>query len=174
MELIDWVNERREFIFSKERSDNQQGYKQSVHTWIMNDKGEFLMQKRSPLKKYYPNLWSQTGGGIKSGETSLDACMRECFEELNVVIDKNKLELKLSFQRTFDYVDIYLYYANIELDQIVLQEDEVIEAKYFSVEEIHEMIREQKVAANVGTYFDFFLLTVTKEFEKKHVVAHNN
>lgn len=47
------------------------------HVWIINDKKQFLIQKRSPTKVCEPGKWSVTGGVADSGENTLDCCIRE-------------------------------------------------------------------------------------------------
>ena len=49
MELVDKLNNKRQSLNkTAERQEKVDGeYRQSVHTWIMNSKGEFLIQKRS-------------------------------------------------------------------------------------------------------------------------------
>ena len=63
MELVDKFNKRRESLNkTTERFEKIEGeFCQYVHTWIMNDKNEFLIQKRSANKKIYPDKWSITG-----------------------------------------------------------------------------------------------------------------
>ena len=88
MEIVDKFNNKRQALNkTAERSEKIDGeYRQSVHTWIQNSKGEFLIQKRTPNKKNFPNMWSQTGGGVDEGETTLQAALRECKEELGIDI----------------------------------------------------------------------------------------
>ena len=62
----------------------------SVHVWIINTEGEFLIQKRSANKKKFPNMWSMMGGAVLSGETSEEACIRETDEELGIMLESCK------------------------------------------------------------------------------------
>lgn len=159
MELVDKLDNKRQFLHKvSDRHEKLSGeYRQSVHTWIVNDKGEFLIQKRSPNKKYHPNLWSQTGGGVDSGETSLQGALRECKEELGIDINKDNIELILSFKRKFDFVDVWLIRQNIDIDDIVLQVEEVTDVKWVSLEELKEMLNNNEVAPSINIYFDMFI-----------------
>ena len=58
MEIVDKFDNKRTFLEkSGDRHENVKGeYRQSVHTWIINEKNEFLMQKRASTKKIFPNL----------------------------------------------------------------------------------------------------------------------
>ena len=59
-------------------------YHLAVSVWIKNDAGEFLISKRSPMKRISPNMWETTGGVVMSGEDSLSAALREVREELGI------------------------------------------------------------------------------------------
>ena len=48
----------------------------SVQIWIINNKNEILLTKRTN-KKTFPNLWECTEGVVQSNETSLKAAIRE-------------------------------------------------------------------------------------------------
>lgn len=130
----------------------------------MNSKGEFLIQKRSPNKKTFPNMWSQTGGGVDEGETTLQAALRECNEELGISIDLNNIELILSFKRKFDFVDVWLVKQDIDISNIVLQEEEVSEVKWSSIDEIRELMKTDKLAKSIEIYFDMFINLINYPF----------
>ena len=159
MELVDKFNNKRVPLNKlSERSEKIEGeYRQSVHTWIMNDKQEFLIQKRTPNKKFFPNMWSQTGGGVNSGENSLQAAIRECNEELGINIDLNKMELVLSFKRKYDFVDVWLVRQNFNIEDLVLQEDEVSDVKWVSLKELRGMMEKHELASSIDIYFDMFI-----------------
>ena len=60
-------------------------YTLSVSVWLTNGRGEYLLSKRHPAKKF-PNLWECTGGGALAGEESLEAGVREVREELGIAL----------------------------------------------------------------------------------------
>lgn len=158
MEIVDKFNNKRQPLNkTSERYERIDGeYKLSMHVWIQNDKGEFLIQKRSPSKKVFPNFWSITGGGVDSGETTLDTVFRECKEELGIIAEEKNLELILSFKRKADFVDIYLLKHNIELKDIIMQEEEVTDVKWASMNEIKNMIANKEFAPNIPVYINIF------------------
>lgn len=159
MEMVDKFDNKRQSINKKaERSEKVDGeYRQSVHTWIMNSKGEFLIQKRTPNKKFFPNMWSQTGGGVDEGETTLQAALRECNEELGITINPENMELIMSFKRKHDFVDVWLVRGDYDINELTLQEDEVSEAKWATVEEIRDLMNSGKLAKSIDIYFDMFI-----------------
>ena len=74
MELVDKFDKKRNSLGkTSERYERIAGeYKQSMHVWIQNDKGEFLIQKRSKTKRVFPGVWSITGGGVDTGEKTVE------------------------------------------------------------------------------------------------------
>lgn len=157
MEIVDKFNNKRQPLNkTSERYEKINGeYKLSMHVWIQNDKGEFLIQKRSPLKKVFPNYWSITGGGVDSGESTLNTVFRECKEELGITVEEKNLELILSIKRKFDFVDIYLLKHNIELKDIILQKEEVSDVKWVNMNEIKNMMNNNEFAPNISAYVEF-------------------
>ncbi len=66
----------------------------AVHIWIVNDKNEALLQKRSPNKDSNPNMWDiSCGGHLSAGEDTLAAAVREIKEELGVDVLPSELQL---------------------------------------------------------------------------------
>ncbi len=57
-----------------------------VHIWIINNKGEILIQKRSEHLEFAPGVWATTGGSAIKGEDSITAACRETKEELGIVM----------------------------------------------------------------------------------------
>lgn len=159
MEMVDKLNNKRQSLNkTTERLEKIDGeYRQSVHTWIMNSNGEFLIQKRTPNKRTFPNKWSQTGGGVDEGETTLEASLRECSEELGISINPDNMELILSFKRKYDFVDVWLVKQDLKIEELVLQEDEVSEVKWATIDEIRNLMQTGELAASINIYFDMFL-----------------
>ena len=102
-----------------------------VVIFIENSKGQFLMQKRSSLKG---GLWATTGGHPKTGETSLEGVLTECSEELGIEITNPTLFKQAASKKAF--CDLYYLKQDIDTSDIILQEEEVDEVKWLSIEEI--------------------------------------
>lgn len=162
MELVDkFDNKRRPLGITRDRNEKIKGeYRQAMNCWIMNDKGEFLIQKRSETKSSYPGLWGITGGGTDSGETTLDTVKREAKEELGLDIDFDKLELLMMIRGKYTYTDIYLYRANIDLKDIVMQVEEIQEVRWATYEQIKEIEKEGKLADNIARYVDMLMARI--------------
>src|SRR3989344_1855395 len=56
-----------------------------VHVWIVNKMGELLIQKRSPLKDNYPDMWDVScAGHVSAGDSDLASAQKEVGEELGL------------------------------------------------------------------------------------------
>jgi 8-oxo-dGTP pyrophosphatase MutT (NUDIX family) len=157
MEFVDMFDNKRKSLNKKlERYTHVEGeYAQGSHVWIMNSKGELLIQKRTPTKRLYPNLWSITSGGTDSGETTLDTAYREVKEELGIELKPEELELVMSYKRNHDFVDVWLARKDIKLEEITMQKEEVAEVKWVTEEELENLIKEEKTPKSLQTYFGF-------------------
>ena len=113
-------------------------YITTVVCFMENNNGKFLMQKRSVQKD---GLWGTTGGHPKSGEDSLTGIHSEILAELGLDIDPKKLKLVTTIQDNKLICDIYYLKKDINLDDIIMQESEVADVKYFTLDEIEELYR---------------------------------
>lgn len=164
MELVDKFDKRRNSLGkTSERYEKFDGeYKQSMHVWIRNDKGEFLIQKRSETKKVFPGMWSITGGGVEAGEKTSDTVVRECKEELGIDVDLDNLELVMTIKRESDFVDIYLLNQSFELEDVTMQVEEVSDVKWVSLEQWKDMIERGMFAESVVFYFEMLVKVLEK------------
>lgn len=167
MEIVDKLDKRKESLHkTDERYKRVDGeYCQYVHVCIMNDKNEFLIQKRSPYKKIYPNKWSQTGGAVDAGETSLQGAIRETKEELGIDLNKENMEFMLAFKRMHSFVDVWLARQNVNLKDIVMQKEEVQDVKWVTKEELEFMLKRNEMVGTVNLYYKM-LLDLLENFVK--------
>ncbi|HEY5221177.1 MAG TPA: NUDIX domain-containing protein [Candidatus Paceibacterota bacterium] len=125
----------------------------TVHIWIINLKGELLIQRRSLAKENYPNLWDiSCAGHISAGETPLQAAVREAKEELNVIVDEQDLEYLFTINSPrvvlnngayidHEFQDIYLLKLDDDIPGFKLQTEEVAETKWVPWRELQSVIR---------------------------------
>ena len=76
------------------------------------------------------------------GETPLDAGIRETFEEIGILLNKD--ELKFLSMNTNEKAHFTVYYVrkDIDIDECKLQEEELEEVKYFKIEELQNLDNE--------------------------------
>lgn len=113
-------------------------YLHIVGVVVLNSKNEVLLQKRSRFKRVKPSVWGICGGKIDFGETTLDAGVRETFEEIGVKLNKENLKIlsKQPIPEEKIYCTIYYIKQDVDIDKCVLQKEEVEELKYFKIEEL--------------------------------------
>ena len=141
MEMIDLYNNARQIVCTAEKHDPiPDGLnKVAVHIWVVNSKGEFLLQQRLATAKKLPNMWGQIGGGVQTGETSWDACVRECSEEMGLTPTLENSILVGTWKRLNDFVDVWLVYSDVNVNDLKLQPSEVQNAKWASRQDIEQM-----------------------------------
>lgn len=114
-------------------------YHLGASLWLFNHNGELLIQKRAASKRIKPNVWSVAGGSVISGETSVQACIRETKEEIGIQVNEDELVL---FQRSFgenNIFDDYVAIQEVPIETIIIQPEEVSEVKWASIEEIKRL-----------------------------------
>lgn len=128
-------------------------YRLFVHMWLINSKGEILIQKRSEQVNFAPGLWAVTGGGAIQGEDSVDAAYREVKEELGIDIHiKNK---PVTFVSDNTIIDIYIIEYDKDIDNIKLQKEEVSDVKWVTVDELKLMIQKGEFYKSNDGYYEF-------------------
>ena len=149
-ELFDVLNEKGEYtgkIETREKCHKEGLWHKAVVVFIINSKGQVLLQKRSAAKKLWPNMWDITAGGhVLAGEFGFQAGIRECKEELGIELNVNDLIFIGATTSTNIKGDIVnnhfneYYIANKDIDEtkLQLQEEEVSEVKWIDKNEIIE------------------------------------
>lgn len=120
----------------------QGDYHLVVHICLFNTKGQLLIQQRQLDKDGYPGLWDVTAAGSAlTGENSAAAAARELYEEMGIRHDFHgeRPYYTINFPAGFD--DVYLIErSDIVLSDLHLQQEEVRDAKWATLEEIEEML----------------------------------
>ena len=150
MELLDVFDENGNFIgVSKPRQKvHEEGLWHKIAcVFIINSKGEVLMQKRSEFKMTNPNGWTCSASGhVDAGENALTGALRELKEEIGVKAKEDDLKhIGTVFENYFTcgfkvrhISEVYLMYKDIKVDDLVYQEEEVAGAKYFKIDEVEK------------------------------------
>ena len=141
MNIQDVYNDKKEVINTKLICNFLEGeLSMSVFIWIVNENGQLLIQQRSLKDDNKPGSWSITGGAVDSGETSLDAAVRESFEELGIKICKDNIVYIGTERRQRKFFEYYFISLN-EKDIIFnIDKLEVEEIKWITLEEYENNI----------------------------------
>ena len=164
MEYVDVYNRLRENKgYTKPRNQIQDGeYRISTHIWIVNSKGEILVQKRSEKEDKFPNFWAQTGGGVKAGMTSKDTVKEECNEELGIKVMENELYYIGSYIRTKDIVDVWMVTKDVDIAQLIIDPKEVAQVKLVTFENFDKMIEEGIAVPSINPSYELLKNYLTK------------
>ncbi|WP_077610958.1 NUDIX hydrolase [Clostridium sp. Marseille-P2415] len=106
--------------------------------WTVNERQEVLLTRRHPDKPY-GLMWECTGGSVLAGETSVDGACRELAEEVGIRAEKDELLLIHSIRQKERFVDTYITRQKISIKDIILQPDEVVDAKLVTFDGLLEM-----------------------------------
>lgn len=120
-------------------------YPMVVMVVIRNSNGDFLMQKRVKEKG---GDWGVTGGHPKAGETPLEGIITEVKEELGLDFSQENF---IEYDSGCDGRDCYkMYFVNkdVELEDIIIQEDELSEVRWFSMSELKYMVETNELNEN--------------------------
>ncbi len=140
---------------SKNKAHQNGIWHSSIHILLINeDKTKILLQKRCPDKKLYPNMWDITvGGHITTGEEPLISAKRELAEELGLDSEKFEFQFLNKIKEEFlsngvnskEFVYVYLIKSDVDLEDIIVQVEEVSEARWFTKEELLTLIANDEI-----------------------------
>ena len=157
LELFDVVDENRKPLgYTKERGValEENEYNVGVEFWLFND-NKLLMTQRS-MEKSHPGEWEVPGGCAQTGETSVGTLLREAKEEVGLILKNGDYTLVGTELYKKQFVDVYVTTKKVNIDEIVLQEEEVSDCRFFTKEEFLKMAEENKVVKSVfNRYLSF-------------------
>lgn len=127
-------------------------YTLGVQAIIINSKKELLISKRSKYKKICPLMWECNGGQVSAGEDGDSAIIREIEEELGITL-KNGILFR-TIKKEHKFKDLYLFYQDIDLNDLKYVDNEVIDAKWVSIDEYLRMFNNKEIVETNDFYLD--------------------
>ena len=149
IDIFDYNNNPTGEIKEKIQAHEDGNFHRTAHVWIMNDKKELLLQKRSATKKSHPNFWDISGAGhIRAGETVIEEAIRELKEELGVEVKEEDLQYIATIKSTknpknMEFQYVYLLNCNKEIEEYIFEDNEVSEVKYVFYKDLEKMVEEK-------------------------------
>jgi len=118
-----------------------------VRIMALDEQGNILLQRRAPHMNLYPDRWDHSAAGhVDEGDEYEDAAKREMQEEIGIA--GVPLEEIASYPTNGTYKGRILhrfnklYKAHVPRNSnIVTQEDEVGEVRWFTPQELHNLVR---------------------------------
>ena len=117
-------------------------YYLGIHAYLMNSRGEFLLQRRALDKDFLPGSWEIHMGHAMAGETSGQSALRELYEELGLTFDIDDLRFvgRILWAEGHHMIDMYFVRCDAELSSLQLQPEEVIDVKWVSGDDMFRLI----------------------------------
>lgn len=149
MELIEIVDENGNFtgqIMDREEAHDKNLLHNEVSIFIINDKKQVLLQKRSANKRFNPNKYALCAGHVDVKESLESAALRELKEEVGIDIQREDLhkfcEREFTIRDSNSHIT-YFYYVkcNKKESEFIIQEEELSEVKWFDIDKVIDMIK---------------------------------
>ena len=165
-EYFDKVDQNDHVIgkISREQAHEFNLLHRAVHIFIKGQNGKWLLQKRSSKKDLDPLLLTTScSGHVDSGETYLDAAVRECEEELGLTISSKDLTEILRCspckETGMEFVRVYLIEKIFK--KITPSPNEIDEVVHFELEELVRKTETEKAKFS-GSFLHIFSLINAK------------
>ena len=113
-----------------------------VHVWIVNEAGEYLVQRRALHLDSAPGSWATTGGCVLAGESSEAAVVREVMEELGLDVSRAERLLLGRLPNRSHLEDIWLVEAGEAEIGAVSIGPEVMDSRWVSGAALKRMVEE--------------------------------
>ena len=149
----------------------------AVHIWIINDKGDILLQRRCATKDSDPNMLDiSCAGHLTAGDDSLTGAIRELKEELNFEVEASNLQLIKTIKRSSKYTstfinnefdDLYILRTTKKIEDMKYQEEEISEIFFVPYKEFKNMVNNrQPDLLRHDEEFEILFELFDNEFEK--------
>lgn len=116
-------------------------YHPAMEAWIVNSRGEILIQQRSMQCEILPGVWGLTTGRMLAGESTLQGCVREIREELGVCVCPAQIRFLRRIPRGELLWDIYLVHKDVSIGELTLQGEEVAQARWISPSDFLDLLK---------------------------------
>ncbi len=150
-ELVDVIDEKGRVVKTLPRAEvNARNLRHNcVYVIVTNSRGEWLVTKRTAMKKVYPNLLEVARGGTCASGESFEECARRELEE-EVGVRAGKGGAKLEFLFDFDFKDefinervrVFKCVYDERAGPLKLQKEEVAASFFATEEKLRRMARE--------------------------------
>ena len=159
MEIIDLYNKNKEklnktFIRHQDTLLKDEYYLLET-CWIINYENKILLTRRS-FNKSHPGIWEATTGHVKTGETDLEGIQREIREEINLEINKKDFVFIKSYIKKNAIHDVWLAKVNVSINDIKIDNKEVIDAKFVTIDEFNTMLKNGKIIESLSYFCDIY------------------
>lgn len=143
LDILDIHGNKTGIIKERNQAKKDSDIYKIIYLWIINNKNEVLLQKRSLKKQSNKGKWDcAVSGHVLAGESSLQALKREAKEELNLELNEKDLTLiysDLGKNTKYEYHDVYVLKKDILIEKLIINKDEIDQIKYFNIIELIQL-----------------------------------
>lgn len=158
-ELIDVLDEngnKTGEILTRKQIHEQGLWHKIVVIAVIDKKGNILMQQRSKNRVKNPLKWDVSAAGhVSSGQTSIEAAIRETSEEIGIDVKEEELKYAITYKENVkveeNYMDKQIYDCyiiekeRIDISSIKIQESEVEQVKLCNLKEFNEILESKNI-----------------------------
>lgn len=169
-EIFDIVDlkDRRIGSASRQRVHHEGLFHRAVHILVMRGPDRWVLQQRSMTKDLDPFLWtSSCSGHVDANESYLNAAVRECREELGLVVKAKSLtevfRASPCLETGNEFIRVYLLKCHRE---IKFCREEIIQIKEFSIGEIKYSIKQMPEIYSLSFKHIFSFLSLVLQSHK--------
>lgn len=149
IDIYDQLGQHTGKAMCKNQAHEQGVIHKGVCVWILNAQNELLLQTRSEHVMLPSKLDISFSGHIRSGETSVQAAIREGKEELGIDLKMDQLMYLFTcreyggiegyYENEID--DVFLYREDLPIDAYQFCDQEVKEVRYVSIDAFKKMVQ---------------------------------
>lgn len=122
-----------------------------VCVWVCDGKGNVLLTRRAPQKSF-AGTWENSGGAVRAGENSLQAIVRELYEETGIRATEEEFRLLATGRDRTCHYDFYCLRRSTDTP-VILQPGETDDYKWVTYAQVHEMIEAGQICKIIAKQF---------------------
>lgn len=133
-------------VLEREELHNKGMLHNEVVIYIINKKGEVLLQRRSKNRRFSPNKLGVIAGHVSHNERALTAAVRECREEVGLVVEEENMHVLCPRYLVIEEYNnhfMYPYYTYTEKDanDFIIQKEELDYVRWYKIDDVIDMIK---------------------------------
>lgn len=143
LRVIDEDGNNTDFVLDREEIHDLGKLHNEVTIYIINNKEEILLQRRSKKRRFCPNKLGVIAGHVTFDEMPKECAIRELKEEVGIdVKDVYELSSKYLVLEEENNHFMYPYYVISDLreEDFVIQKEEVSYVKWYKIDDVIRMI----------------------------------
>lgn len=167
--MIDVLDEEENVIGRKNIRDAHASYDlhKAVNVWIKNG-DKILLQLRGHNLKFFPGLYDcAVSGHVDSGETGIEAAIREAQEEIGIVLEKEELKLlfksKIYEYENYEIRECYLVEKNIDINKCNVPNKEIDELKWVDFSDLLLLMNKDSFLNYTDVYKDTLIKNINEK-----------